>query len=64
MAGAPAQHLAGPFQRLVIGHQVLVEAEALAIGQVDGRVDAVDAIGDFVDIGARLRVGDHRQASR
>ncbi len=51
-------------ERLVVDQQVLVEAEALAVGEVDRGVDAVDAVADLVDVGAGLGVGDHRVDSR
>ncbi|MCQ4345941.1 hypothetical protein NGA35_00555 [Pseudomonas stutzeri] len=44
-------------QRLVVEQQVLVEREAAALHPHRG-VDAVDAVGDLDDVGARLRVGD------
>ena len=42
-------------QRLVVDDQVLVEREPAGAGNVDRRVDAEDAVGDFVDRG---RVAD------
>jgi len=45
-------------ERLVVGDEVLVEAE-LAAGGRDGGIDAVDARSDLVEVGAGGRVGDH-----
>jgi hypothetical protein len=45
-------------QRLLVVDQVLVERERHLAGQAHGRVDAVDALGDFVEVGAGLDVGD------
>jgi hypothetical protein len=45
-------------ERLVVGDQVLVEVEVRAAGNLDRRVDAVDAGGDFVEVGAAGGVGD------
>ena len=39
-------------ERLVVGHEVLVEVEARAGGNLDRRVDPVDPGGDLVEVGA------------
>ncbi len=47
-------------QRRVVDDQVLVEIELIGdAGNGDRRVDAVDAIGDLVNVGAGLRIGNH-----
>ena len=47
-------------QRRVVNDQILVEIELIgAARNGDRRVDAVDAIGDLMNVGAGLRVGNH-----
>src|SRR5690606_32703061 len=47
-------------ERLVVGDEVLVEVEVRPAGNLHGGVDAVDARGDLVEVGACGGVGDHR----
>src|SRR5690606_9398539 len=46
-------------ERLVVGDEVLVEVEVRPAGNLHGGVDAVDARGDLVEVGAGCGVGDH-----
>jgi hypothetical protein len=46
--------------RRVIDDEVLVEIEVPdAAGQRDGGIDSIDAVGNFMDVGAGLGIGDH-----
>ena len=47
-------------QRRVVDDQILVEIEVIgAARNGDRRVDAVDAIGDLMNVGAGLQIGNH-----
>jgi hypothetical protein len=51
-------------ERRLVRDQVLVEAESRAVGILGRRVDAVDARGDLVEVGAAGCVGPGSTATR